>query len=45
MEKRQEVFHECFLDENPNWTVFQLRDMIKGSRTLGMIDGLAEADP
>ena len=45
MEKRQEVFQKYFLDDNPVWTVFQLRDMINGSRTLGMIDGLAEANP
>ena len=45
MERRHEVFHNYFLDENPEWTVFQLRDMINGSRTLGIIDGLAEANP
>ena len=44
MEKRKEIFHTYFLDENPDWTVFQIRDMIKGSRILGMMDGPENTD-
>ena len=44
MEKRKEIFHTYFLDENPDWTIFQIRDMIKGSRMLGMIDGSENPD-